>query len=101
MSGCPYTWFRNLLGSPSKNGTASSLRVKVEKNHETVVDVTLPAKSAGWLIDLIPSDVVAKIKQEGIPIEEIQADLAAQPILLPQNIFKLEEFSRSVIVWLE
>lgn len=103
MSNCPYTWFVGLFSKPSTgtNEKAQYLRVTVEKSNERVVDVALPARSARWLIDLIPDDVLTKIREEGIPIDRIQEDLAQRIELHPQNIFNLEEVHRKVIVWLE
>jgi hypothetical protein len=109
MSGCPYTWFKSLFqstdstaaGTQSDHSKASSLRVTVTRDSSKTVDVTLPARSARWLIDLIPADVITKIKNEGIPIEAIQDDLAASSELRPQKIFKLSEPHREVDVWLE
>lgn len=101
MSLCPYTWFRGLIIKSSDGTTATFLRVKVSRDHSTVVDVSLPARSAGWLMELIPDDVIAKIKLEGIPIENIQSDLASMETLYPQKIFNLQDQNRIVDVWLE
>lgn len=102
MSKCPYTWFKGIFSGSSKNSTeAKNLRVEVSRNQEVVVDVALPAQSARWLIDLIPDDVIRKIKDEGIPIERIQEDLSQQDKLVPVSIFELIESHRKVSVWLE
>ena len=103
MSKCPYTWFKSLFEGqmPSNDNQANSLRVTVSRNSETTVDVSLPARSARWLIDLIPSDVVEKIRLEGIPIDKIQDDLAKRKNLMPEKIFVLDEGHRIVSVWLE
>lgn len=85
--------------TPSEEAT--QLRVRVVRNDETVVDVALPAKSARWLIDLIPEDVVEKIRLEQIPLDEIQQQLKDATHLLPQKIFNLDEPNRIVMVWLE
>jgi len=102
MAACPYTWIRGFF--PAKNGDsseASNLRVTVTREQKVVVDVSLPARSARWLIELIPEDVVKKIYAEGIPLDEIQADLAGRITLVPQKIFHLQETHREVAVWLE
>lgn len=103
MAKCPYTWFVGLFGkSPAEKGkVANHLRVTVDKDQVRVVDVALPAGSARWLIDLIPSDVMGKIRSEGVPIDEIQAELANRAELNPQKIFTLQESHRTVDVWLE
>lgn len=101
MSLCPYTWIRSLIPSSKNDGIAKQLRVTVLKKGEVVVDVALPARSAKWLIDVIPDDVIVKIKAEGIPIEAIQEDLAQRDVFVPQGIFQLKEPHREVLVWLE
>jgi len=104
MAGCPYTWVKSLFasGASKKPGSeASSLRVAVIREQVTTVDVALPARSARWLIDLIPEDVVLKIRAEGIPLDAIQSDLAERDRLFAQDIFSLVEPERTVKVWLE
>ena len=103
---CPYTWVKNVVGSvlPGRSGDselAKNLRVTVTREAVRTVDVYLPADSARWLIELIPENVLTKIRAEGIPIERIQDDLAARAQLTPQPIFSLSEAHRSVDVWLE
>ena len=102
MSGCPYTWFKSFFsGSKDPDGNARHLRVTVIRDNDVKVDVALPAGSARWLIDLIPEDVILKIREEGIPIDSIQSDLAKKTTLVPGHIFSLVESERSVNVWLE
>lgn len=103
MSKCPYTWLRNVFSNAEKTSSeeAAHLRVQVNRDLKTVVDVTLPARSARWLMDVIPDDVIVKIKEEGIPISEIQEYLSQATTLVPCPIFTLEEPARVVKVWLE
>ena len=102
MAKCPYTFIKSFFSRPSKDShVASELRVVVDKGGETTVDVSLPARSARWLLDLIPTEVVTKIRAEGIPIESIQENLSSDSQLVPQKIFTLEEPLRRVKVWLE
>jgi len=103
MSGCPYTWIKNTLNIFPKTKTleASELRVTVKRGGDLKVDVSLPAGSARWLIDLIPEDVLKKIYAENIPIHLIQDSLKNKDKLLPQSIFKVQDEEREVKVWLE
>jgi hypothetical protein len=104
MSKCPYTWFRGLFSSsrPHVPGApADHLHVRVLKNGSETVRVALPSQSARWLIELIPSDVLQKIRNEAIPIDKILSDLTNRTSLEPQPIFKLDEPHRVVEVWLE
>lgn len=106
MAGCPYTWVRGFFSSGAKRDAdpsrpASNLMVRVVKAGEERVRVALPARSARWLIDLIPDDVVARIREEDIPLEALALDLSQQGVLYPREIFTLQESHRSVQIWLE
>lgn len=107
--GCPYTWFRSLLDrkgqkpEPNAEGLieAQCLRVTVEKFGKKTVDVFLPARSARWLMELIPSEVMTRIKEEQIPIEAMNQELAKRDRLYPEELFSMADDSRKVQVWLE
>jgi hypothetical protein len=75
--------------------------VKVTRDGEERVDVALPARSARWLIELVPDDVVEKVRAEQIPLDAMMEDLREQRSLHPRPIFSLEEPQRQVLVWLE
>lgn len=101
---CPYTLIKKFLGKDENTGlssVANLLRVVVKKSGEVKVDVSLPAQSARWLIELIPGDVVLSIKNEGIPLDSIQKELSTREVLQPQQIFQLNEPHRQIDVWLE
>lgn len=109
MGKCPYTWvvgklqqFAGTSGAESAADVseAKNLHVTVFKNGEEKVNVTLPAASARWLIDLIPADVVEKIYEEEIPLQQIQEELKKMKKLYPQQIFTMREENRQVQVWL-
>jgi hypothetical protein len=104
MSSCPYTWVRGLFSSGAKakpGEPAHNLMVRVVRDGEQRVMVSLPSKSARWLIELIPADVVAKIREEAIPLDAITAELNQTDVLFPRPIFSLTEAHRQVDVWLE
>lgn len=103
VGGCPYTWVRSFFSSKKSgiSGEAQNLRVSVHRDGVNTVDVALPSRSARWLIELIPADVLVKIRAEGIPIDDMSNDLARRDRLTPQDLFLLEEPSRQVRVWLE
>ncbi len=105
-SRCPFTRTTQLLGKVfqrERDNTreAEHLRVRVVKDGEERVSLFLPARSARWMIDLIPSGVLRQIHAEGIPLERIQDELKARPRLLPQRIFEVADSERIVAVWLE
>ncbi len=104
--GCPYTWFRNIFSSrsnsnPDLDRPANNLHVRVIKDGEEKVWVALPARSARWLIDLIPEDVIQKIYEEKIPLDAMLEDLKTMDVLRPQKIFNLTEENRQVDIWLD
>jgi hypothetical protein len=104
MSSCPYTWVRGLFSSGAKAAPgepAKNLMVRVVRDGEERVRVALPSRSARWLIELIPADVVRKIREEEIPLDAITDDLNKQDVLYPRAIFSLNEAHRQVQVWLE
>lgn len=104
MAKCPYTWVRSLFGataSAAPDMPAKNLKVRVVRDGEERVMVSLPSRSARWLIELIPADVVARIREEEIPLDAITADLEAQPVLYPRPVFALVEAHRTVEVWLD
>lgn len=89
-------------GSPgSLSEEASKLRLSVTRNGVRVVDLSFPAGSARWIIQLIPEDIALKIQSTGVSLVEIQAKLNLDEKLLPQSIFILNEPERVVRVWLE
>ena len=83
-------------GEPAKN-----LMVRVVRDGKQKVRVALPARSAPWLLDLIPDEVVETIRAEEIPLEAIMLDLSNQKELYPRQIFSLSDPSRQVDIWLE
>ena len=106
MSKCPYTWVRGFFSGSGRTASnpdepARNLMVLVVRDGEERVRVALPSRSARWLIELIPTDVVRKIRAENIPLDAITAELNAQEVLYPRAIFSLQEPDRQVEVWLE
>ena len=80
---------------------ATYLRLTVVREQKKTVDLRFPAASARWIIDLIPDDILEKIKVSGVSIEEIQNKLIKSEKLVPQKLFSLEEPDRTITVWLE
>lgn len=104
MKTCPYTWVRAFFTSntPAVPGEpAKNLMVRVVRDGQQKVRVALPARSARWLLDLIPDEVVEKIRAEDIPLEAMMLDLSTQKELYPRQIFSLSDPSRQVDIWLE
>lgn len=107
MAKCPYTWVKGIFRRSGKSGAsdaskpADNLMVRVVRNGEERVLVALPARSARWLLELIPDDVVNKIREEEIPIDDITRDIGQTDVLYPGQIFSLSESGREVHVWLE
>ncbi len=106
MAGCPYTWVRGLFSSGvprhiDASQPAKNLMVTVVRDGEERVRVSLPARSAKWLIDIIPDDVVKRIRAEDIPLDALAIELHRAEELFPRSIFSLRESNRQVEIWLE
>jgi hypothetical protein len=104
MARCPYTWVRSFFSTASATASgepAQHLRVRVVRDGEQRVLVTLPAKSARWLMELIPADVQDRIRAEEIPLDDMMAELHEQTVHYPRQIFTLAEAHRQIDVWLE
>ncbi len=103
MAKCPYTWVRSFFssGTTAPGAPAKHLMVKVMRDGEERVNVALPARSARWLIELMPDEVVEKVRAEQIPLDAMMKDLRDAESLYPRPIFSLEEPHRQVLVWLE
>lgn len=104
MAGCPYTWVRSFFGGNTATpagAPAQHLRVRVVRDGEQRVLVTLPARSARWLMEVIPGDVQDKIRAEEIPLDEMMAELHGEAVHYPRQIFTLSEAHRQIDVWLE
>ncbi len=80
---------------------ARNLMVRVVRDGEERVLVSLPSTSAHWLIELIPADVVARIREEQIALDAITEELNRTEQLYPRPFFLLTNSYRQVDVWLE
>lgn len=105
MATCPYTWVRSALGfgdRPTRAGEpAQHLVVRVVRDGDERMRVALPARGARRLLDLIPEDVLARIRDEEIPIDAMVEELRTEATLMPRRIFDLRDDHREVAVWLE
>lgn len=104
MARCPYTWVRSFFSTTTATNPgepAQHLRVRVVRDGEQRVLVTLPARSARWLMEVIPGDVQDKIRAEDIPLDEMMAELHQETVHYPRQIFTLSEPHRQIDVWLE
>lgn len=79
---------------------AKYLKVSVTENGSQLVQVSMPASQVPELEDLIPEDVVAKIRESSIDLETIIRE-ACDSGILPGELFALESDSRCYRVWLE
>lgn len=79
---------------------ANNLKILIVKNGETVVDISMPAVSSKWIIDLLPEDTLKKISEKGIDILKIQERLNQSSELQCQELFQLETEEKKIRVWL-
>lgn len=80
--------------------TSDALKVEVVRNGERVVFLTFPAAAVAHLVDLVPSDLQARVVRHGISLAGIAADAVARGG--PAGpLFALDEDGTRVRVWLE
>jgi hypothetical protein len=78
---------------------STHLRVKVTEGRETVVEVEMPARAIENLADLVPDDVVTRIRSRGIDLEALGKDLARRGAP-PGTVFEETSGNRNYRVWL-
>lgn len=79
---------------------ATKLCVCVTEGGEQRVSVTLPAEAVLDLEQLIPEDVMARIKDSGeIDFKQLGAAIRANGII-PQQLFEFEDSRKTYRVWL-
>ncbi len=85
------------------NIEASHLRISISKMGKTTVDLSFPAHCARWIMEMIPDDLLVKIRRKGIPLDAIQDRLFNMPVLSPCDLFHLEDIEeeKKIKVWLE
>ena len=80
-------------------GVAKFLRIEVTEREIPVVTVSLPASQTPTLTDLIPSDVLPRIRTAGIDVDAIVRDACGSG-LCPQDLFDVEVGDRRYHLWL-
>jgi hypothetical protein len=103
---------RSLLPTESMGGAAdfslaarevpneTQLQILVEERGEQKARVTLPGTSVERLEDLIPDDVLAKLREQGIDPGKLGLS-AFHGGCKPQQLFGLTEGDKKIRVWLE
>lgn len=86
--------------APKFSGVAAYLKVHVIKPGGSEVRLTMPARVAEDLEDVIDPPVKESIVRQGIDLVEIQRRIARSGFL-PQEVFELKDPQRHVRVWLE
>jgi hypothetical protein len=81
-------------------GRARFLRVRLEENGRTRVELTFRAEVTRHLVELLPDDLPPKLAARGLDAEAIAARALAEG-LPPSQLFGLDEDGKCVRVWLE
>ena len=79
---------------------SDKLCIQVSRNGETKVQLTFAAHVAENLADLVPDDLLPKLKQRHIDIDAI-ASTATRSEFAPGELFQLTDGEKRVRVWLE
>lgn len=79
---------------------ASNLRIRIIREGQIRVDLTMGASATSNLVDLVPPDVSEKLAGRNIDLAKISRDSEAGGFA-PGPLMELEEENRTVRVWLE
>ncbi len=79
---------------------AQLLRLRVEEDGQTRVDLTFKAALAESLSDLVPPELEDKLRARGLDVAAIAAG-AVESGLAPGELFRLVEGTKQIRVWLE
>jgi predicted unusual protein kinase regulating ubiquinone biosynthesis (AarF/ABC1/UbiB family) len=79
---------------------ATTLRLRVVRNGEPVVQLSFAAAAVGHLQDLIPQELAGRLERRGINLQQLGDDAVASGHE-PRELFTLEEDGKIVRVWLE
>lgn len=84
---------------------AKSLKIRLFKNGVQKVDLNFPAKTAKWIIELIPKHILIKIEEKGIDIVSVQKKINGEKKLYPQQLLDYQDEQSpeklQIKVWLE
>ncbi len=80
---------------------AKNLRILVIRDGDEKVNISMPAISSKWIIDLMSDDILEKIQSQGIDIQGIQHRLNQTDEIMQQELFILTTREKSIRVWLE
>jgi len=80
---------------------AKYLKIKIVRDDVTTVDLSLPAKSCRWMMELIPNEVLLKIKERGIDLALIEEKFNNQKILFPEEIMVIKTEEKIISIYLE
>lgn len=79
---------------------SKNLRIKIIRDGDTKVDMTLPIFSLSIIETLMPENVIGILKSKNICLEEIIADIK-RTNYEPQTVFELKEENKFYHVWVE
>ena len=79
---------------------ATSLRVRVARDGEQVVQLTFAAAAVGHLQELVPAEMLDRVRAHGIDIRQVSERAIAEGYQ-PGELFVLDDGGRTVRVWLE
>ena len=79
----------------------SRLRVKVVRMGKEVADITMPARCAYWIKTLLPKKVKKDLHRFNIDIDAIQEEIKRDKNLRKMEIFRMNDETKDIRVWLE
>lgn len=80
--------------------SAKNLRIKIIRDGDTKVDMTLPIFSLSIIDTLMPENVIEILKSKNISLSEMIEKVKTSDSA-PQVLFEVEEENKSYRVWIE
>jgi len=90
------------VASFSYDDMAKYLKIRVDENGKTKVQLTMKRSVVENLRDIIPDDTMVRIEEQGISVEEI-LEHTRKNLYKPSELFHLTipEMNKEIRVWLE
>lgn len=98
---CPEALMHKQSTAAAMNAIADVLKVKVTRQNNPLVEVTLPADAVLQLASFIPEDVLQKLEQaSNINIDDIISRVRKSGIAA-QTVFDFDDGEKHYLIWLE
>jgi hypothetical protein len=80
---------------------AEHLKINLFRDGKKKVDLTFKARTARWMLELLPSHLIDKITARGIDLTQLQEGLINQKELFPTELVNFSDSEVEVRIWLQ